>query len=277
MGAVLEAGELEETLSASLDSRITMLEFENVVKNFKNNKSPGWDGLTAEFYKTFWEDIRSTLFLAFQESVERGTLTPSQRIGILTLLPKPKSPIELNFLKNWRPITLLNVDYKMFAHVIKNRIIKALPNVITKVQSGFQAGRSTCDSLILMCLTLEHFHENTEEGLLMQVDLEKAFGSVEHNFLFKVIKKLGFGEYLTGLIRTAFNGCFSYANINEHLSSPIFLLKGLHLGSPLSPVLFLLISQVLTNKLEGNTEIKGLKISDIDILINLFADDTDLF
>ena len=270
--------ELEETLSASLDNRITMLEFESVVKNLKNNKSPGWDGLTAEFYKTFWEDIRSTLFLAFQESVEGGTLTPSQRIGILTLLPKPKSPIELNYLKNWRPITLLNVDYKMFAHVIKNRIIKALPTVITKVQSGFQAGRSTCDNLILMCLTLEHFHENTEEeGLLMQVDLEKAFDSVEHNFLFKVIKKLGFGEYLTGLIRTAFNGCFSYANINGHLSSPIFLLKGLHQGSPLSPVLFLLISQVLTNKLERNTEIKGLKISGIDILISLFADDTDLF
>ena len=51
----------------------------------------------------------------------------------------------------------------MFAHVIKNRIIKALPTVlINKVQSGFQVSRSTCDNLILMCLTLEHFHENTD-------------------------------------------------------------------------------------------------------------------
>ena len=269
---------IDDNLRDTLECDGTLQECERVIKNFKNNKSPGWDGLTAEFYKTFWEDIKITFYNSLNESIERGTLTPSQRIGIITLLPKPKTTAELNYIKNWRPITLLNVDYKVFAHVLKNRITKALPAVISKAQSGFQAGRSTCDNLILMCLTLEHFNENPEEkGLLMQVDLEKAFDSVEHKFLFNVLSKLGFGNYLINLIKIAFNGCFSYININGHLSAPIYLLKGLHQGSPLSPVLFLLISQVLTKRLEINQDVKGLNISGVDILISLFADDTDLF
>ena len=269
---------IDNDLRNCIDEEITLLECEEVVKLFKNNKSPGWDGLSAEFYKAYWEDLKYILFSSFQESIDRGTLTPSQRIGILTLIPKPKSPVELNFIKNWRPITLLNVDYKIFTHIIKNRIIKTLPSVISKAQSGFQAGRSTCDNLILMCLTLEHFNENPEDGgFILQADLEKAFDSVSHKFLFNVLQNLGFGNYLINIIKVAFNGCMSFANINGHLSSPIYLLRGLHQGSPLSPVLFLLVSQVLNNKLDGNPDIKGLTISGTHILTSLFADDTDLF
>ena len=107
--------------------------------------------------------------------------------------------------------------------------------------------------------------------------LEKAFDSVSHKFLFNVLQNLGFRNYLINIIKVAFNGCMSFANINGHLSSPIYLLRGLHQGSPLSPVLFLLVSQVLNNKLDGNPDIKGLTISGTDILTSLFADDTDLF
>ena len=162
-------------------------------------------------------------------------LTPSQRIGILTLIPKPKTPPELLYIKNWRPITLLNVDYKIFAHIIKSRLIKSIPVVVSKTQSGFQAGRSTCDNLILMCLTLEHFNNNPhEEGFIMQVDFEKAFDTVEHTFLFATLKKMGLGDYLIKLIEIAFRGCMSYANINGYLSAPIYLLRDLHQGIHLS-------------------------------------------
>ena len=269
---------IDEDLRNLIDRGITLSECEDVIKHFKNNKSPGWDGLTAEFYKTFWDDIKNILYNSFQESINTGALSPSQRIGILTLIPKPKTPIELNYIKNWRPITLLNVDYKIFAHIIKNRIIKALPSVISKAQSGFQAGRSTNDNLILMALTLDHFNDNPEDGgFILQADLEKAFDSVSHKFLFTVLQNMGFGNYLVNLIKIAFNGCMSFANVNGHLSSPIYLLRGLHQGSPLSPVLFLLVSQVLTKRLENNPDIRGLSISGVSILTSLFADDTDLF
>ena len=165
---------LNDEMSADINNEITIEEIDVVFNKLKNNKSPGWDGLTAEFYKTFWVDVRTVLFSCYQESINNGTLTPSQRIGILILIPKPKSPSELVHLKNWRPITLLNVDYKILTHVIKNRIIQTLPQILSNVQSGFQAGKSTCDNLILVYLTLERFNNNPDEvGFLLQVHFEK--------------------------------------------------------------------------------------------------------
>lgn len=270
--------EISHELSSNLDEEFSLTEMDSVIGKLKNNKSPGWDGLTNEFYKVFWGDIREILYQAMSESISSGTLSPSQRIGILTIIPKPKPATELIHIKNWRPITLLNVDYKIFCHVIKNRVLKAIPVIIDNVQSGFQPGKSTTDNLILMTLALEYFnHHEEEEGMIVQVDLEKAFDSVEHNFLYATLEAMGFGNYLIKLIKVAFNGSMSLANVNGHLSSPIYLLRGLHQGSPLSPILFLIVAQALTVKIKANNRIKGLNISGIDILLSLFADDTDIF
>ena len=271
-------GSIPPTLADTLDEFINMEELDQVVNSLKNNKSPGWDGLSAEFYKHFWSDIKEIIFKCFEESVVNQRLSPSQRIGIITLLPKPKPPTELVHLKNWRPITLLNVDYKIFTHIIKNRIIQAIPHLVSKVQTGFQAGKCTSDNLILLCLTLENFHNNENEGgILLQVDFERAFDSVEHQFLFKTLERMGFGENIIGMVKTAFHGCLSYVNVNGYLSHPVYLGRGLHQGSPLSPILFLLISQVFTKKLEINENIIGMRVSGIDILLSLYADDTDIF
>ena len=269
---------IPEMLADKLDQPITLEEMDAVVGSLKKGKSPGWDGLTAEFYQYFWEDIKTTLFRSFMESIDQSCLSPSQRIGVINLIPKPKKPPDLIFLKNWRPITLLNVDYKIFTHVIKHRIVETLPHVLSKVQSGFQSGRSTSDNLILMCLVLDHYNNNDDEaGLLLQVDFEKAFDSVDHYFLFKTMETLGFGSYLTNLVRIAFHGCLSFLNINGHLSSQVVLGRGLHQGSPLSPLLFLLVAQVFTVRLDSNRNIRGVNIDGTDILHSLFADDTDMF
>ena len=269
---------LDNSQSETLDDVFSITEIDVVVGTLKNNKSPGWDGLTSEFYKEFWDILRPILFKSFLESIDMDCMSPSQRIGIITLLPKPKTPMELAYIKNWRPITLLNVDYKIFTHVIKNRILKALPSIISNVQSGFQAGKSTIDNLILMSLTLEYFHNNPEEeGMLLQVDFEKAFDTVEHNFLFKTMEKLGFGNYIIKLVKVAFFGCMSYANINGYLSSPIYIFRGLHQGSPLSPILFLLVAQVCSTKLSLRQDIVGISVHGADIFLSLFADDTDIF
>ena len=107
---------LPGNISEELDSEISIEEIDYVYKNLKNNKSPGWDGLTVEFYKTFWGSLRNILFECYKESIDNRSLSPSQRIGVLTIIPKLKLPLELVYIKNWRPITLLNVDYKIFTH-----------------------------------------------------------------------------------------------------------------------------------------------------------------
>ena len=75
------------------------------------DKTPGTDGLPYEFYKVFWSDLDDILINALNYTYETGKLSVSQRGGIVKLLPKKDA--ELNLIKNWRPLTLLNCDYKM--------------------------------------------------------------------------------------------------------------------------------------------------------------------
>ena len=134
-------------------------------------------------------------------------------MGVITLLPKGEK--DHTELKNWRPITLLNIDYKIYVHVIKNRLRLCLPGIISCHQTGFQRGKSTTDNLILMYLVLEYYERNPEEeGYLVQIDFEKAFDSVEHDYLFSVLKKIGIGSQLIHMIKVAFSGCSSMILVN---------------------------------------------------------------
>ena len=273
-GASLD--KIPENLCNNINDKLQIWELDGALKNFKNNKSPGMDGLSAEFYKKFWDILKPTLFKVYEEAVETGRLTPTQKTGVITLLPKPDKDHTL--LKNWRPITLLNIDYKIFTHVIKNRLKVTIPYLINSAQTGYQKGKSTNDNLILMYLVLEYFERNPEkEGYLMQIDFEKAFDSVEHAFLYETLRIMGIGEYLIRLIKVAFTECMSMVLINGHLSKYVYLGRGLHQGSPLSPILFLIVGQVLYKKCEHNERIIGLDIDGINVLLSMFADDTDAF
>ena len=100
-----------------------------------NNKSPGSDGLPAEFYKFFWGDIKIFLINSLNAAYKKGTLSITQRRGLISLLPKENKV--LHYLKNWRPISLLNCNYKIAAKVIASRIKTVLPTIINFDQTGF--------------------------------------------------------------------------------------------------------------------------------------------
>ena len=85
-------------------------------------KSPGTDGLQAEFYKIFWKDVYTFSIDALNMSFSKGYLSIPQRRGLITLLPKKSKPRQ--YLKNWRPITLLTCDYKIAAKSIATRLKK---------------------------------------------------------------------------------------------------------------------------------------------------------
>ena len=91
-----------------------------------NNKTPGSDGFPAELYKFFWQDINLYLIKALNTANRKGILSISQRRGLISLLPKENKI--LHYFKNWRPISLLNCDYKIATKVIATRIKKVLPS-----------------------------------------------------------------------------------------------------------------------------------------------------
>ena len=93
-----------------------------------------------------------------QRQLRGGSLSPSQRTGVITLLPKQGK--DCKHLKNWRPITLLNIDYKIYTHTLKNGLKSVIPIIISSHQTGFQKGKSTTDNLILMYLVLEYYERS---------------------------------------------------------------------------------------------------------------------
>ena len=91
-----------------------------ILETFQNDKAPGEDRFTVEFYSYFFELLRNDLIASFSEAHEKGELSISQRRGLVTLIPKDDG--SLLDLSNWRPITLLNVDLKIASKAIAKRI-----------------------------------------------------------------------------------------------------------------------------------------------------------
>ena len=108
-----------------------------IIKALPNNKTPGEDGLPAEFYKVFWLDIKNYLVECYKYCYTEKNMSITQRRGILCLIPKKKDPL---LLKNWRPLSLLNQDYKIMSKLIAERIKTVIPYLIDYDQSGFLKG-----------------------------------------------------------------------------------------------------------------------------------------
>ena len=127
--------QLAEQENLELDAGINIEEVQSALNSFQNNKTPGDDGFVKEFYEAFFELIGSALLDSLNVGFESGTLSISQRRGVISLIPKDEN--NLTTLSNWRPITLLNVDYKILAKVIAKRIEPVLPKLIHPDQTGF--------------------------------------------------------------------------------------------------------------------------------------------
>ena len=111
----------------------------NALKEFKNAKSPGSDGFSAEFYRFFWPELGPEMVASFNYGFRTGTLSISQRRGIISLIPKKNK--DKTLLENLRPVSLLNTDYKILTKTIAKRLEKVLPKIINSDQTGYVKGR----------------------------------------------------------------------------------------------------------------------------------------
>ena len=130
---------LPETKKDKLEQAISLDELRSVVTNSKNNKSPGLDGFTNEFYKTFWPEIGNFLLDLMTFYKEQGELDDTQKAGIIICIPKGDKM--RNQLKNWRPITLLISIYNYFSAILTKRIETVLDKIIHHDQKGFLNNR----------------------------------------------------------------------------------------------------------------------------------------
>lgn len=256
------------------DCPVTVEEIIDAIKSLKVNKSPGVDGITSEFYKAFCKELAPFLLQVFNESISNGTLPPTLTQGLITLLPKPKK--DHLIIENWRPITLLNNDYKILAIVLAKRIKSTLHDIIDETQSGFMENRHISNNIRLVLDILDYPDYIPNDSFILFLDFYKAFDSIEHEFIFKTLKKFGFGDFFCKAIRTLYGNGNSSIKLKNG-SSPRFEQKcGIRQGCPISPYLFLLCTQLLANHIK-NSGLKGMSVLDREIIISQLADDTTLF
>lgn len=158
----------------------------------KKGKSPGMDGLPVEFYLSFWSIIETPLYEMIKECLDKEEMTTTMKQGIITLIPKPdKDHLSLD---NWRPVTLLNVDYKILSLIFARRLKKGLNEIINETQTGFMTNRHISCNIRLVLDLIDYSEYVESDALILFLDFYKAFDTVEHQFLFRALQTFGFGE-----------------------------------------------------------------------------------
>ena len=271
----LNIPKLCEDQKQSLETPLTKQEIYEVIKSMKINKTPGFDGIPVEFYIVFWPDICDMLISSFNFSLQSGMLSPSQRNGVITLLPKKdKDPLQV---KNYRPITLLTTDYKILAKCFANRLKCCIHDLIHTDQSGFMKGRNIGHNIRLILDIIEYTDSNDIPGSILLIDIEKAFDSVSHNFLFQTLKQFNFGQGFIDSIKTLYSARQSYVINNGFLTERISMKRSIFQGCPISPYLFLLVIEIMALSIRQHDQIKGIPITNQEVKISLFADDSGMF
>jgi hypothetical protein len=271
----VQGPKLSNTEADALEGKITYAELTTVLKKQKNNKTPGIDGYSAEFYKFFWKDIGHFVLRAINESYDKGLLPITLRRGVITCLPKGNKC--RHYLKNWRPLSLLCVPYKLASACIAERIKLILPKIIHEDQQGFMQGRFIGQNIRQLYDVLLETKLRKIPGLLLLVDFEKAFDSVSWNFLQESLTFFNFGSSLRKWVEIFYKGIQSSVLQNGHMSSFFDIGRGCRQGDPLSPYLFLIAAEILGIMIRKNDKIRGIQIEDTHYKLGQYADDTQLY
>ena len=265
---------IDSKFTFMLNKCITDDEVKIAIDQMQKGKSPGRDGLTIEFYKMFWDELKEPFMLMIQE-VEKTTLLPdTMRQGVLNLIPKANK--DTRYLANLRPITLLNNDYKIIEKVIANRIEPCLHDLVCMDQKGFIKGRNISINIRKLLDILQHTENEQIEAAILSCDFQKAFDKVEFRSLKKVLKFFEFPQKILLWTDILYNSFSLVVQNNGHFSEPVEVSRGLHQGGPCSSLYFVILVETLAINLRKNEDILGIQIQDILNLLNQFADDLDV-
>jgi len=200
-------------------------------------------------------------------------LSISQRRGIISLIPKKSK--DKTIRENLRPISLLNVDYKILTKVIAKRIEKVLPTLINPDQTGYVKGRYIGENVRLI-YHLMHYTDNlNQNGIAIFLDFKKAFDSIEWNYLLETLHLFNFGTDIQHWIKMFYNNVTSCVlnnnnNNNGHASTFFPLQRGVRQGFSLSGVLFVLGIELLSRSIKNDPTIRGIQVNKHELKISQY-------
>ena len=269
---------LNENEKEDMDTLITSNEILATLKRMKNDSAPGLDGLPVEVYKVFWTDIEPILTKVFNYSYDSGSLAPSQSQALLCLIHKGGSSARED-ISSWRPIALLNADYKILAKLLALRLQKVLTKLIDPNQCAFVKGRGISYMLREVYDLIEREKNKESQSILLSIDYSKAFDTLSTDAIIKALHLYGFGDYFIRWITILLKDRQCSVRNGGYMSSSFVMERGVRQGCPISPILFILTSELFAASIRCDPNIKGIKtpFSHRPIKIRQYADDTTLF
>uniref|UniRef100_A0A803TUP7 Reverse transcriptase domain-containing protein n=1 Tax=Anolis carolinensis TaxID=28377 RepID=A0A803TUP7_ANOCA len=255
-----------------LNKEISEKEVKNAIRSLKLNKAPGPDGFTAGFYKTMQEEIVVYLKRVMNKVLRNKEFPDTWRDAEIIVMPKEDQ--DTTNVRNYRPISLLNLDYKIFTCILANRFKEFLLNWVGQDQTGFLPGRKMSDNVRCILDIIEYYEWNHQKELaLLSIDAEKAFDNLNWSFFKLLFKEIDIGFQFYNAIDTIYEDQRAKIRINGQHSQNIKIGKGVRQGCPLSPLIFIFALEVLLKNLKKDQRLKGTKIGTHEFKVRAFADD----
>jgi hypothetical protein len=192
-----------------------MQRFKQAIKDMKKEKAPGIDGVTTEMLLKCWDFLGGDCCAIIHDFWTKQKLSKQMLSAKIKLIHKGG---EKQFLKHWRPISLLNVPYKIIAKLLADRLKHILPNLVDIQQTGFIQGCSIHDNILTLKLAQEKAIREKRPISMLQINFQKVYDRVEHKFIWDVMRKFGFLDLYIKLVQGLVEGGTAKAHFNGHFT-----------------------------------------------------------
>lgn len=248
----------------ALVAPVSREELYKAVMDINLHKCPGPDGMSGFFYHQFWDVIGEDVYRMVDLFFRTGELEAEINKTNICLIPKK---VSANKMKDFRPISLSNVVYKIITKIMAKRLRKVLTGLISESQAAFVHDRIIHDNILLareMLHALRSSNKISEDFIALKMDISKAFDRVEWTFLERALKSLGFAPAWISLIMTCVSSVTYQVLINGQAYGSIKPTRGIRQGDPLSLYLFIICTELLVKmlkKAEAEKKITGLQVA----------------
>lgn len=260
-------------------------------KRTPRRSSPGPDGLPYEilYLVMKYPPYHDLISVVYNEALTKGRFPNSWNESLMTLLYKKGDSADM---KNYRPLSLANTDYKLFTRIINSRVMEVSHSLISRHQLGFIPGRFIAENGMICQLIMEDaqrkwstveqqdndpFFRTLDSDIGLLLDQEKAYDRVNLDYLKIVLKKFGFPKKLIHCVYKLMADNLIQININGHLSSAVPKLRGLKQGDPLSPILYNLAFEPFLLKILHDSHFQGYLMGTQRTKVLCYADDALVF
>ncbi|GJZ61214.1 RNA-directed DNA polymerase, eukaryota [Tanacetum coccineum] len=268
---------LSPDLANDLERPITRAEVRNAVWGCGENKSPGPDGFTFEFFRKYWDILGSDFCAAIEWFFEHCMFARGCNSSFIALIPKTQDP---KFVSDFRPISLIGSLYKVVTKILANRLLLVISDLISDVQTAFLPNRQILDGPFIINELLSWCKHKKQQAMVFKVDFAKAYDSVRWDFLDDVLAAFGFGSKWRLWIRGSLYSGMASVLLNGSPSLEFEFHRGLKQGDPLAPYLFILIMESFHLSISRAVDagiFRGINISDDLNISHLFYADDAVF